>query len=297
MREPIGVIGLGLMGGAFARHLAAADFTVSGFDPDTTAAARAEAAGVSIARDGAALAADARLVLTSLPSVEAADFVIAELCSGFREPGGIIAEMSTLPLAHKLRLADVAAAAGHILLDCPVSGTGAQAQTGDIVLYASGDADGIARLRPFASAFSRQLIELGEVGNGTRVKLVANLLVAIHNVAAAEAMLLGMRAGLDPQRLVEVIAAGAATSRVFELRAPMMAADRFLPATMKLDVWAKDLAAIAELACESGTATPLFDRTIPLYAAATEAAPGLDTAAVLRTIAALEPSSSKRSNS
>lgn len=288
MNEPIGVIGLGLMGGAFARHLVAAGFAVSGYDPDAAAVARAEAAGVLVATDAASVASGSRLVLTSLPSVAAADFAILELCRGFREPGGIIAEMSTLPLADKLRLGEIVTAVGHVLVDCPVSGTGAQALTAEVVLYASGDSYAIARLRPFAAAFSKRLIEVGPFGDGTRVKLVANLLVAIHNVAAAEAMLLGMRAGLDPDRLVEVIAAGAATSRVFELRAPMMAADCYTPATMKLEVWAKDLAAIAELARGSGTATPLFDRTIPLYASATEAAPDLDTASVLRTVAAIK---------
>ena len=285
--EPVGVVGLGIIGSAISRNLVAAGTGVYGHDPSEDASARATANGVETRGSVEEVAGEAGIVFTSLPSIAAVRQVVASLCASFKRPGSIIVEMSTVDLADKLALADAVAEAGHVLIDCPVSGTGAQAQAKDIVLYASGDESAIGRLRPITTRFARQLIDLGPVGNGTRVKLVANLLVAIHNVATAEAMLLGQRAGIDPQRLIEAISAGAGTSRIFELRAPMMAADHYAPPTMKLSVWGKDMVAIARLAAETGTPTPLFDRTGPLYDASTLDGPELDTAAVLRSLAAL----------
>ena len=113
------------------------------------------------------------------------------------------------------------------MLDCPLSGTGSQARTKDLVVYASGDAQAIKSLMPVFADFSRQAHDLGAFGNGMKMKFVANLLVAIHNVASAEAMVLGMKAGLDPAQIFKLIQAGAGNSRVFELRAPMMVEDRY----------------------------------------------------------------------
>ena len=157
-------------------------------------------------------------------------------------------EASTLSLADKLAFKEILEKAGHTALDCPMSGTGAQAAVKDLVVYASGDAAAIARLEPAFLGFARKVFDLGAYGNGSKMKFVANHLVAIHNVAAAEAMVLAMKAGLDPRQTVEVIASGAGTSRVFELRAPMMAANSYLPATMRSTTWKKDLTVIGEFA-------------------------------------------------
>jgi 3-hydroxyisobutyrate dehydrogenase-like beta-hydroxyacid dehydrogenase len=180
-----------------------------------------------------------------------------------------------------MKAADAMKAAGHIALDCPVSGTGAQAQVGDIVVYASGDAKTIAKLRPLFGGFSRAVYDLGAYGNGSRMKYVANLLVAIHNVASAEAMVLGMKAGLAPDAIHDLVTAGAGTSRVFELRAPMMVRNRYDEATMKISIWQKDMAVIGEYAAKAGCPTPLFSATLPIYAAAMANGHGAhDTAAV-----------------
>jgi L-threonate 2-dehydrogenase len=171
--------------------------------------------------------------------------------------------------------------AGHIMLDCPISGTGAQAKVKDIVVYASGDAKTIRRLKPMFAAFSRGVHELGAFGDASRMKYVANLLVAIHNVASAEAMVLGMKAGLDPKAIYDTIRTGAGNSRVFELRGPKMATGRYDDATMKLDVWQKDMAVIGDFARVIDCPTPLFSATQPIYDAALQAGHALhDTAAV-----------------
>jgi 3-hydroxyisobutyrate dehydrogenase-like beta-hydroxyacid dehydrogenase len=128
---------------------------------------------------------------------------------------------------------------------------------------------------------SRATHDLGAFGNGSRMKYVANLLVAINNVASAEAMVLGMKAGLDPQVIHDMVTAGAGNSRVFELRAPMMVKGRYDDATMKLKIWQKDMAVIGDFARRLGCPVPLFAATRPVYAAAIAGGHGTqDTAAV-----------------
>ena len=188
---------------------------------------------------------------------------------------------STLSLADKQAFAAILEGAGHVPLDCPLSGTGAQAKLKDLVVLASGDSAEIARLARLFLGFARQHYDLGAFGNGTKMKLVANLLVAIHNVASAEALVLGMKAGLDPHQIVEVIRSGAGTSRMFELRAPMMADNRYEPATMRCATWKKDMTVIGEFAAELGCPVPLFNATEPIYDTGLAMGHGaLDTAAV-----------------
>jgi len=158
--------------------------------------------------------------------------------------------------------------AGHTMLDCPVSGTGAQAARKDLVVYASGDKKAIETVMPVFAGFSRKTENLGVFGNGSKMKYVANLLVAIHNVAAAEAMVLGMKAGLEPEQIFKFANGGAGQSRMFEVRGPMMVADDYTEATMKNYVWQKDMAVIGEFAAKLGVPTPLFSATLPVYASA-----------------------------
>src|SRR6516162_6539469 len=99
------------------------------------------------------------------------------------------------------------------------------------------------------AGFTRAVYEVGAFGNGSRMKYVANLLVAIHNVASAEAMVLGLKAGLPPQLIFDLIKTGAGNSRIFELRAPMMVKDDYSSnVTMKISVWRKDMEKIASFA-------------------------------------------------
>src|SRR5579871_4456152 len=278
-QRTVGIIGLGIMGGAFARNLIAAGWRVTGCDIDAGRRRALAKAGVEIAAGARELAAAAPTIIVSLPD-PAALAQIVEAIAGARTRPRVIVETSTFALADKLKAERALRAAGHIMLDCPLSGTGAQAMRRDIVVYASGDAKAIKRLRPLFAGFARVSHDLGAFGNGSRMKFVANLLVAIHNVASAEAMVLGMKAGLDPAAVAKVIASGAGTSKVFELRAPMMAEADYAP-TMKIDLWQKDMAIIADYAASLGVTTPLFSASIPVYnAAQTEGHGGDDTAAV-----------------
>jgi putative dehydrogenase len=276
----VGIIGLGIMGGAFAENLVAGGWRVIGYD---IAAARRKAlarAGVEIAADAVDVARQANTIITSLPKPQALAATAAAIAKAGL-PRRVIVEASTFTIDDKSRAQAVLHKAGHVLLDCPVSGTGAQAKVKDLVVYASGGAAEIKRLRPMFAAFCRDAFDLGEFGNGSRMKYVANLLVAIHNVATAEAMVLGMKAGLPPQAIFDLVKTGAGNSRIFELRAPMMVKDRYDHPTMKISVWQKDMDVIGSYARKIRVPTPMFDASSRIYEKALKDGHGAeDTAAV-----------------
>ena len=265
----VGIVGLGIMGGAIAKNLSAAGWRVVGFDIDAARCAEAKAAGVEIAKSAAAVAETATTILVSLPKPEALTATVDAIIEA-KLPRRVIAELSTFSLDDKAEAEERLRAGGHTMLDCPLSGTGSQARTKDLVVYASGDAQAINAMMPVFADFSRQAHDLGVFGNGMKMKFVANLLVAIHNVASAEAMVLGMKAGLDPAQIFKLIQAGAGNSRVFELRAPMMVEHRYDGdnLTMRNSTWQKDMKVIGEYAASVGCPTPLFSASEPIYRAA-----------------------------
>jgi 3-hydroxyisobutyrate dehydrogenase-like beta-hydroxyacid dehydrogenase len=276
----VGIIGLGIMGGAFAKNLAAAGWHVVGYDISAARRREAQRAGVEIARDAAAVAAAVPTILTSLPKPQALMDTVRKIAAA-KLPRKLLVEMSTFAISDKEKAARVLAKADHQMLDTPVSGTGSQAKARDLIFYASGDPRLIKRLRPLFHAFGREVYDVGAFGNGSRMKYVANLLVAINNVASAEAMVLGMKAGLPPQAIYDLVRAGAGNSRVFELRGPMMVKGKYDDVTMKIDVWDKDMRVIGDYARKIRVPTPMFDASKPIYLKAMKSGLGAkDTAAV-----------------
>ena len=275
----VGIVGLGIMGGAFAHNLHAAGWRVVGYDTDRTRRGALGRVGIALAADVGALAVEAPVIITSLPKASALAATVAAIAAA-RVPRRVVIEASTFKLEDKEAAEAALRKAGHILLDCPVSGTGIQAKTKDLVIYASGGAAEIEKLRPLFADFTREVHDLGAFGNGSKMKYIANLLVAIHNVASAEALVLGMKAGLPPQLIYDQIRIGAGNSRVFELRAPMMVKGRYDDPTMKVSIWQKDMDVIGGFAQALGAPTPLFSATLPIYAAAQSTGYGeQDTAA------------------
>jgi 3-hydroxyisobutyrate dehydrogenase/glyoxylate/succinic semialdehyde reductase len=284
MSKTVGIIGLGIMGSAIAPNLVERGWKVIGFDIDAGRRAEMAKAGVVIAESAAQVARDAPIIMTSLPTPKAV-MDVAQSIADSGQPPRIVVELSTLTLADKLCFEEILKKAGHIALDCPLSGTGAQARMRDLVVYASGDSQAITQCTSLFADFAKQSADLGAFGNGSRMKFVANHLVAIHNVATAEAMVLAEHAGLDPQMVVDLVGPGAGGSRMFQMRAPMMVERSYEPATMKVSTWKKDMAIIAEFAEDVGCETPMFTLTQPVY---TEAmAMGLgdqDTASVFEVL-------------
>jgi 3-hydroxyisobutyrate dehydrogenase-like beta-hydroxyacid dehydrogenase len=289
-RRRVGIVGLGIMGGAFARNLAAAGWRVIGYDIDPAPCRSLKRAGIEIVHDAAGLAGEAPTIITSLPDPKALHETVAAIVSS--SVRRVVIETSTFALDDKLAAERTLRKAGHIMLDCPISGTGSQARMKDVVVYASGDRLSIRRLRSLFLGFARAIHDLGPFGNGSRMKYVANHLVAVHNVATAEAMVLGMKAGLDPQTVLETVRSGAGNSRVFELRAPLMVRQRYDDPTMKVAVWQKDMKVIAAFAQALGVPTPVFSATQPIYDKAMASGyAGKDTAvvcAVMETMAGVK---------
>src|SRR6202140_1658200 len=284
MDKTVGIVGLGIMGGAIARNLVDRGWRVIGFDTDAAKRNELAAAKIVIAESVEQVTRDAPVIMTSLPTPAAVESVAKAIANSGETPR-IVIELSTLTLADKLRFEAILKQAGHIALDCPLSGTGAQAKMRDLIVYASGDSDAIARCEGLFADFAKQSADLGVFGNGSRMKFVANHLVAIHNVATAEAMILAERAGLDPKLVVDMVGPGAGGSRMFQMRAPMMVEGKYEPATMKVSTWKKDMAIIAEFADDVGCATPLFTLTQPVYSEAMAMGLGdQDTAAVFEVL-------------
>src|SRR3984957_11689304 len=293
----VGVVGLGIMGGSFAQNLVAAGWRVIGFDIAPQRRRAMARAGVEIAADAGDVARKAKTIITSLPSPKALAATVETIVNA-KVPRRVIVAASTFTLEDKTAAEVKLRKAGHVVLDCPMSGTGAQAKVRDLVVYASGDTGEIKKLKAMFAGFTRAVHDVGAFGNGSRMKYVANLLVAIHNVASAEALVLGIKAGLPPQLIYDQIRIGAGNSRVFELRAPMMVKDRYDRPTMKISLWQKDMDVIGSFAQALRVPTPLFSATLPIYAAALATGYGDEdpaaTCAVLEAMAGLQRGTKKR---
>lgn len=280
----IGLVGLGIMGSAMSGHLLARGFPVVGYDLVEQRTQQLAAAGGTPGRSVDDVAGSADVVITSLPTADAAE----EVCTGLAARAGaslVVVETSTLPHRTKDRCRQLLAEAGAQLLDCPLSGTGAQARERDVAVYGSGDENAFESARPVLEAFSRSVRYLGEFGRGSTMKYVANLLVAVHNAATAEAFALGQRAGLQAQQIYDTIRDGAGNSVVFEKRGRLMIDSQFTPATAKMSMFVKDVELIVGYADELGLDTPMLDTTRELYRRAVDQGLGdADAAALLNVV-------------
>lgn len=284
----VGVIGLGVMGLPISVNIRAAGFEVFGYDilPERVDLLVAE--GGRAAASAQAVAEKSQVVLTSLPSLAAFEDVVwgstGLLAAGVE--GLIVMECSTLALADKQRAYQDMAEAGMIFLDCPISG-GARAAQKDLVVYGSGDREAYEKCLPIVTGYARANYFLGEFGNGTKMKLVANLLVAIHNVSTAEAMVFGMKNGLDPETLFEIMCNSSGRSRMFEVRGPRMVEDNYQNPTMPVKTFRKDLEIIAGQAADINCPTPLFSSCVQVYLGALALGLGeQDTASVCAVLEA-----------
>jgi 3-hydroxyisobutyrate dehydrogenase-like beta-hydroxyacid dehydrogenase len=287
MTTTIGIVGLGLLGHAVASRLLAAGHAVVGFD---IVAARREALvalGGTPAASASAVMAVADGVCTVLPSLAAVESVILgpDGLVAVAPPGRTIIQMSTISPTLTRRLADGAHARGVEFLDCPISGTSGMVARGDGIVFAGGTREAFERWRPVLESLLPRAVFVGAAGQAMFLKLVANLLVALNSAAAAEALALAQRGGLDLQLALDVLATSAATSRMLEVRGPMMVQGEF-PAQMKLDLFMKDLHLIQEAAAGTGAELPLTDVAARLYGAAQAAGHGgEDLASVVRVLA------------
>jgi 3-hydroxyisobutyrate dehydrogenase-like beta-hydroxyacid dehydrogenase len=280
----LGFIGLGLLGHALASRLLAAGHVVTGYDVIAERLAALVALGGNAAASVADAAAGAEAICVALPTLQSVEEVIlgAGGVAAHAGPGAIVIQMSTISPGLTERLGRGVAARGRSFLDCPVSGTSAMVARGDGIIIGGGDIAVFERARPILEAMLPRAIHVGPAGHATLLKLVANLLVGVHSLAAAEALAMARRGGLDLDRALGVLTAGAATSRMLEVRGPMIVRDEY-PAQMKLDLFMKDLHLIRDTARALGTPTPLTDIAEGFYAAAYRAGHAAEDLAVVAT--------------
>src|SRR6266700_426618 len=286
--ETVGLIGVGKIGLPIGENLIKSGYRVVGYRRSSLA--ELEKLGGIAGRSSADVGAQADIVFSCLPSSEALQDVVQGpngLIKSARV-GQIIVELGSYPVPDKERYVAALAAKGATFLDGEVSGTPGMVSARKAVIYLAGDKEACAKAERFVRGFADSCLYFGPFGAASRVKLVNNLLVAINIAATAEAMALGLKAGVDIDLMIKAIATGSGGSTQFAIRAPWMADRRFTPVQASAGTLAHYFGMIADFADSVGVATPLMDCVVPLYRRCMEMGLGdKDVAAMVDVIAAL----------
>ena len=261
----IGLIGLGAMGGAYAKHLLKNNFKCFGIDLDKNNILKfIQLGGQEITYDE--LFNKVEIVLTSLPSLNAYKDVLNNLKRlGKNNPKKIILDMNTISIDDKNMFKNEIIGLNIDMLDSPVSGTGAQAWEADLTVFASGSKELIDKCMNIFKAFSKKVINVGSFGDGMKFKILANLLVTIHNTAAAEALRLGELAGLDQDMIFKVLGNSAATSVMLQKRMPLMINKNYEPPTASYNIFLKDVDIIRNFIKDNNVTLPTFEGSAKIY--------------------------------
>jgi 3-hydroxyisobutyrate dehydrogenase len=263
--QTVGFVGVGKIGLPICQNLIKSGYRVLGYRRSSLA--ELEQIGGVAAASPAEIAAQAGIVFSCLPSSEA----LEEVMQGPRglvkaaRAGQIFVELGSHPVPDKQRYLAPLASKGALFLDGEVSGTPGMVASRKAVIYLAGDKEACARAEPFVAGFADSCLYFGPFGAASRVKLVNNLLVAVHIAAAAEAMALGLKAGVDVDLMIKAIATGSGGSTQFGIRAPWMAQRKFLPAQGTAPALQHYFDLIRDFADEVGIATPLLERSTELY--------------------------------
>ncbi len=286
--ETIGFIGVGKIGMPISENLIKSGRRVVGYRRSSLA--EFEKIGGVPARSAAEVGEQADIVLSCLPSTEALDDVVhgpSGLVQSAR-PGQIVIELGSHPVPDKQRQIAPLAEKGAIFIDGEVSGTPGMVSARKGVVYLAGDEAACKKVESVVAGFADSCLYFGAFGAASRVKLVNNLHVAINIAATAEAMALGLKAGVDIPLMIKAIATGSGGSTQFGIRAPWMAERRFQPAQGSVPGLAHYFGMIGDFADSVGVATPILDSVVPLYRRFMEMGlDGNDVAAMVDVIGAL----------
>ena len=281
----IGIIGVGLLGGAVAARLLKLDFEVKGYDTRLEQIKALCAQGLIAAGSIAEVAADADAVFTILPSLESVETTMIGT-GGLIEtapPDCTLIQMSTISPELTRRLGAAAAAKGLGFLDAPMSGTSAMVERGDCAIFVAGDRSRAEACQPIFDVIAKKTHYVGDAGMASLAKLATNLLVGLNTAALAEALVLGAKGGLAPGVLVEILKESAGASKMVDVRGPLMVNRRFDP-QMKIDLFLKDFKLMLEEGQRLGVALPLTSVTQQLTTATAAAGRGEeDLAAIVTT--------------
>jgi putative dehydrogenase len=280
--KTIGSIGLGAMGGSYAKFLIEDNYTVYGVDPDTQNAEIFTSLGGVLLNNISELVDKSNVIILSLPTVPIFKEVINEIeVNGKSNESKILIDMNTISLDDKIETKNKLEKLNISMVDAPVSGTGAQAKVKDIVVMSSGDKIIVNECDEIFRSFSKQNIYVGDFGNGIKFKILANLLVTVHNTVTAEALLLGQKVGLEEKMIYEVLNAGAATSVMLDKRMPLMINKNYEPATASMRIFLKDIDVITDYLKSNNISSPTFEAAANLYNQSKENIPiTYDTAAI-----------------
>ncbi|HUD89183.1 MAG TPA: NAD(P)-dependent oxidoreductase [Xanthobacteraceae bacterium] len=263
--ETIGFVGVGKIGMPISENLIKSGYRVVGYRRSSLA--EFEQIGGVAAHSSAEVGAQADIVFSCVPSTEALDDVVHGphgLVQTARA-GQIVVELGSHPVPDKRRQIAPLQEKGAVFIDGEVSGTPGMVSARKGVVYLAGDAEACKKAERVIAGFADSCLYFGEFGAASRVKLVNNLLVAINIAATAEAMALGLKAGVDPQLMIKAIATGSGGSTQFGIRAPWMAERRFQPVQGPVPALQHYFPMIDDMAKQVGVATPILDCVIPLY--------------------------------
>ncbi len=263
--KSVGVIGLGRMAMPIAKLLLAGGTRVVGYRRSAMTDF-ASFGGIAKASP-AEVAADCDFVISCLPSPEALDDVVTGprgLIHGV-QAGQIVLELGTYAFAVKERQRVALAEKGAIFIDGEISGTPGMVAERKSSVFISGDAEACKTAGDVVKGFTNVCTYFGAFGSSIKVKLIANLLVTLHVAAAAEAMALARKTGMDLGQVIDAVASGAGSSRQFVIRAPWMAERKFSPAQGPVTTLAHYFEPIRAMAAELDVATPMLDRAVALY--------------------------------
>jgi len=256
--DRVGVIGLGQMGLPIARNLMVRGFHVTGYRRSGSPELVKE--GGTAAASAAEVAAGADVLLSIVPAAEDVEEIIAGPHGTLSalKPGTVHIEMSTIDVDRKARLRDLVRAKGGDLLDCPISGSPGMVGPRLATTFASGDKTSVDQVTTVLDAISGPWVYTGEFGTGATMKYVANLLLAVHTVAAAEAMALARRSGLDLRLVQETLDDSIASSAIWKQRGPRMAERAWSPAPGPIRTLHPILEQIEARAAQTGLSPSVF---------------------------------------
>lgn len=295
----LGFIGLGLMGKPMAKNLIKAGFPLTVHSRSRGPVEELAALGATPAATPRAVAAASEIVITMLPDAPDVEAVVLGTPSGkaagqgVSGPDGILAgarpglihiDMSTISPIATRRLAEQEKQAGVVLLDAPVSGGTVGAEAGTLSIMVGGDEVAFNTCQPVFAALGKRLTYMGSSGAGQTTKACNQIMTGGIYAVMAEALVLAAKAGLDPAKVVEVLAGGAARCWALEVRAPKILKRELQPG-FKASMQYKDLNIVAETARAEGVPTPITALTRELYAAMLAAGNGdLDNSAVVTVL-------------
>ncbi len=284
MTKSIAIIGLGVLGSAIARFLLENRFQVYGFDISKEALAKLNNYEKFYACGSIdEIFHNESNILLCLPSAGSLHEVMKAIPNG-EEPEKnrqLLIELSTLPVDSKEKAREIAREKNIQIVDSPLSGNRVVALQGKLSAYLSGDANDVQRAKPFLEAFCNKVTEVGDYGNGSKMKLIGNILNLVHNSVTAEVMVLGMKVGLEPELIHKAISGTFSSSAVFEGRGKLMVNNEYAVEGMNFSTPIKDSEFITKLAKDNFVPLPIYQVALQYYLSAmAQGYQDLDAAAV-----------------